>query len=93
MKPISHIIISPRITEKAGVMTEAKKVYTFEVALDANKKDVAFAIKALYKVEPIKVNIIRLPRKDIMVRGKKGQGPLIKKAIVFLKEGDSITIS
>src|ERR1035437_4119246 len=52
------IIIRPRITEKSGIMSENSSVYTFEVRKNANKPMIAQAIKALYKVTPMKVRII-----------------------------------
>jgi large subunit ribosomal protein L23 len=84
------ILKKPRITEKAGIQSESKNVYTFEVTKDANKKSVAEAVKAVYKVTPVKVNIVNLPEKKIMSRGKQGRKQSIKKALVFLKSGDKI---
>ena len=76
------VIKKPKITEKAGIAAESKNVYTFEVTKDA--------IKQLYKVTPIKVNMISLPAKNITRRGKAGKRGAIKKALVFLKKGDKI---
>lgn len=84
------IIIKPRITEKAGLMSEISNVYTFEVKKSANKKSLAKAIKDLYKVTPIKINIINLPAKKVLVRGKRGVQSALKKAVVYLKKGDKI---
>ena len=47
-------------------------VYTFEVRKNANKPMIAQAIKALYKVTPMKVRIVNLPAKRVFVRGKRG---------------------
>ncbi len=87
---IHATIKKPRITEKAGIKADSQGVYTFEVMKSATKKDVALAVKELYKVTPIKVNMINLPSKRILSRGKKGQSGSIKKALVFLKKGDKI---
>lgn len=83
-------IIRPRITEKSGVLGESLNVYTFEVHKRATKHSVSKAVKDAYKVSPIKVGIINLPEKSILVRGKKGRKPGIKKALVYLKKGDKI---
>ena len=85
-----QIIKKPRITEKSGLQAEAAGVYTFEVTMSANKKNVAKAVKELYKVTPVKVNIVNLPAKKVFSRGKAGQTARIKKAIVYLKPGDKI---
>ena len=83
-------IKKPRITEKSGIKSESQNVYTFEILKNANKKDVAEAIKEIYKVKPIKVNIVNLPAKRTFRRGKAGTKKSVKKALVFLKKGDKI---
>ncbi len=89
--PVSHagVLIKPRVTEKAGIQSE-KNIYTFEVSKKATKITVAQAIKEAYKVTPIKVNIVNLPAKQFLVRGKRASQTGVKKALVFLKEGDKI---
>jgi large subunit ribosomal protein L23 len=84
------IIKKPRITEKSGIQAETAGVYTFEVTAEANKKNITKAIKEIYKVTPVKVNITKLPAKKVMSRGKAGMKSGVKKAIVFLKKGDKI---
>ncbi len=84
------LTLNNRITEKAALGNE-KNVYTFDVPMDTNKIEVAREIKRLYKVTPIKVNIVRTIGKTKMVRGKWGSTSATKKAYVFLKKGDSIT--
>lgn len=84
------IIKSPKVTEKAGIKAESQNVYTFEVHKDATKPKIAEAIKKIYKVTPIKVNIVNLPAKKVFQRGKSGSKKAVKKALVFLKKGDKI---
>ena len=86
---MASIIIRPHITEKSGIMSQ-NGVYTFVVAKDANKPMVAQAVKALYKVTPIKVAVTNLPSKNVFVRGKKGVSSGLRKAVVTLKKGDKI---
>jgi large subunit ribosomal protein L23 len=86
---MTKIIKNPRITEKASVVAEGN-VYVFDVPPSANKTEVKKAIALLYKVNPTKVNILKIPRKNIVVRGKKGTKNGGKKAFVYLKEGDKI---
>ena len=54
---LDAVIVAPRITEKS-VRKGEQNVYTFEVKRDATKYEVRDAIKALYKVTPVKVNIV-----------------------------------
>jgi large subunit ribosomal protein L23 len=97
--PIIHrgqhydIIIRPRITEKSGIMSENSNIYTFEVRKNANKPMIAQAIKALYKVTPMKVRIVNLPAKRVLVRGKRGTSNAVKKAMVYLKKGEKINLT
>jgi len=87
---ILSVVKKPRITEKAGIKSESQNVYTFEVISDATKKTIGEAIKAIYKVTPIKINIVNLPAKKVTARGKRGVKQAVKKALVFLKKGDKI---
>lgn len=83
------IIKKPRVTEKASFAAEAN-VYTFDVSQGANKTEIKKAIFALYKVKPVKVNVLSVPRKNIMSRGRAGVKGGGKKALVYLKKGDKI---
>mgnify|MGYP000188630682 CR=1 FL=1 len=89
----SHILVQPRITEKATIEAE-NGVYVFEVNKDATKKEIGSAVKYYYNVTPIKVNIVKIPEKKIFsrTRGRKGIKQGGKKAYVFLKKGDKIEI-
>jgi large subunit ribosomal protein L23 len=87
---ILSLIKKPRITEKAGIKSESQNVYTFEVVKGATKKTIGEAIKLIYKVTPIKINIVNLPAKNVTARGKRGVKQAVKKALVFLKKGDKI---
>ena len=57
MKKAQDIILAPVITEKSmyGV---AEKKYTFKVAKDANKIEIAKAIEELFSVKVAKVNTV-----------------------------------
>jgi len=85
----ANVIIRPRITEKATLLTESN-VHAFEVAPSATKKEVAETIKAFYKVVPIKISIVKNPAKKLFIRGKKGGKAGVKKAYVYLKKGDKL---
>lgn len=93
-KSAAHILVSPRITEKAAYMAE-RGVYVFNVGVDANKAQVADAIREVYKVSPRKVTFTAVPRKVVMTRGtnRKGATRGGKKAYVFLRKGDTIELA
>jgi large subunit ribosomal protein L23 len=83
------IIKNPRITEKASFASE-QNVYTFDISAGANKTEIKKAIFTLYKVYPVKVNVLSVPRKMIMSKGKEGMRGGGRKAFVYLKKGDKI---
>lgn len=88
------LLTRPRITEKATLLNESNKypVYTFEVDSQANKTEIKKAITVSYKVTPVKVNIVNLPAKKVVRRGKIGRVAAVKKALVFLKAGEKIEL-
>ena len=90
MKFAQDIIIKPIITEKAmdGI---ADKKYTFEVAPDATKPEIAKAVEELFGVKVAKVNTMNMKRKPKRLRYQSGYTSAWTKAIVTLK-ADSKTI-
>ncbi|MEK9184777.1 MAG: 50S ribosomal protein L23 [Patescibacteria group bacterium] len=86
----NSVLLKPRVTEKSGIASEQKNIFTFEVTKDSTKSQIAQAIINLYKVTPLKVNIVNLPSKKVSIRGKWGQTPKVKKALVYLKKEDKI---
>jgi large subunit ribosomal protein L23 len=85
-------ILAPRVTEKASMQSSAN-AYTFVVAKNATKLDILAEFKKEYKVTPKAINITNMPRRNTFIRGKIGTQAGIKKAIVFLKKGDTITLA
>jgi large subunit ribosomal protein L23 len=85
----ASVVIRPRVTEKSGQLAQAG-VYTFEVATGANKNSIAKAVRAIYKVSPVKVAVINTPMKNVFVKGRKGTVAGGRKALVTLKKGDKI---
>ncbi len=87
------VLLKPHFTEKSVNMGD-KNVYTFEVKRDATKFMVRDAVKALYNVTPVKVNIVnKAPAHRI--KGSTNRTVKVagaKKAYVYLKKGDSINL-
>ena len=87
------VLKSPRVTEKStDLSTRQTPAYVFEVAKEATKPMIVAAFEAKYKVKPVKVNIVNLPAKKTLVRGKRGHKSAIKKAMVYIKAGEKIEI-
>ena len=91
---IAFVLRSPRITEK-GTMAGGQSAYLFDVATSATKRSIAQAVFALYKVAPRMVRIVTIPakRKKNSRTGRVGIQKGGKKAYVYLKKGETITIS
>jgi large subunit ribosomal protein L23 len=83
-RTVQDIIIRPVITEKsmAGI---ANKRYTFRVATDANKIEIAQAVEKLFGVKVAKVNTLHVRGRAKRVGKFSGYAPNWKKAIVTLK--------
>ena len=86
-----EIIIRPIISEHSYDLMEDNK-YTFEVHKDANKIEVAKAIEAIFDVKVAKVNTLNVKPKPKRMRYQEGKTRSWKKAIVTLKEGDTIEL-
>ncbi len=92
-RDISTILKHARITEKAS-MHQGLGVYTFDIARSATKRDVMQAVRSLYKVTPRSVRVVTVPTKARRNArtGKLGMTGGGKKAYVYLKKGETITI-
>ena len=91
MKFVQDIIIRPLITERSMDMISERK-YSFEVAKDATKPEIAAAVEAMFKGAKVKsVNTVTMKSKPKRVRLVPGKTASWKKAIVTLAE-DSATI-
>ena len=91
MKDARDIIIRPIITEHSYDMIDQNK-YTFEVAKDANKVEIAKAVAELFNVTVVKVNTLNVKPKKKRVRYQYGFTRTWKKAMVTLAPGDTIEI-
>ena len=90
MKLAQDIIIKPIITE-ASMMAAQERKYTFSVAKDANKIEIAKACEELFGVEVAKVNTMPVRGQQRRQGMAVGHTASWKKAIVTLTE-DSKTI-
>lgn len=89
-KLAQDIILRPIITEESMMGTAFKK-YTFSVAKNANKIEIANAVEELFNVKVAKVNTVNCLGKLRRQGASQGFTASWKKAIVTLTE-DSKTI-
>ncbi|GAC1614738.1 MAG: 50S ribosomal protein L23 [Candidatus Dormibacteraceae bacterium] len=94
MKSPSQIIRGPVISERSYAQSQLRK-YTFRVAGDASKPEIARAIEQHYEPQGIKVLAVNTvtvhgKAKRLGARGAPGRTSAWKKAIVTLAEGQSL---
>lgn len=88
------IIIKPIVTEKMTSQGEKLNRYGFQVDRRANKVEIKKAVEEMYNVQVVDVNTLivnpkvksRYTRSGII----EGKSSAYKKAIVTLKEGETI---
>jgi len=90
------VLIRPLLTEKMTDLTEKENKYGFIVSVNVNKIEIAKAIKEKFDVDVVAVNTIRNKGKSKTQFTRKGRftgkTPQYKKAIVTLKEGQTIDL-
>ena len=87
------VLRRPVVSEKANIMSEDFNQYVFEVAPEANKRQIEQAISVIFEKRVKKVNTMIMPAK----RGMRGRKPdqrskQWKKAIVTLEAGEKLEL-
>jgi large subunit ribosomal protein L23 len=85
------LVQHPHITEKATDLNAAGK-YVFVVERSASKNEVKKAVKEMYKVDAVSVNMIVHRGKPKRYRNIRRMTAGMKKAVVTLKKGQTIDI-
>jgi len=88
----SQVIIRPVVSEKSYVLATAGK-YTFRVHPDAHKTQIKQAVESLFPdVKVLEVRTSSVPSKPKRRGLTAGRTRSWKKAVVQVREGDSIPI-
>ena len=91
--PTKHeVVVRPLITEKTSAAYQDRSEYTFEVHPDASKPQIRQAIEELFGVKVTGVWTSNVRGKEKRMGQSIGRRPNWKKAIVKLREGDTIEI-
>lgn len=87
-----YVIKRPLLTEKSTMQSNELARFAFEVDRTATKTDIKDAVESIYKVNVVKVNT--MIHKSRQKRNKHGWtgGKLTKKALVLLKDGQTIEL-
>ncbi len=95
-KPLgdSHsVLVMPILTEKTFNLQQSNK-YCFYISQDANKYQVKSAMKEVYGIAPLSVNIIRKRPQAKKRWGKTiGMSKGLKKAIITMPEGTILNLT
>jgi large subunit ribosomal protein L23 len=87
----NEVLLAPVVSEKSFSLQSDRK-YTFKVHKDAHKTQVRQAVEQLFGVKVEGVNIVKVQSKPKRRGVTKGAKPGWKKAIVKVREGETIDI-
>jgi len=94
MPGLHDTIVRPVVTEKSSAAYQLRKEYAFEVHPEATKTQIRAAIEQLFGVKVTNIWTMNVRGKDKRMGASRvvGRRPNWKKAIVTLREGDTIEI-
>jgi large subunit ribosomal protein L23 len=87
----NEILLAPVVSEKSYSLIEDRK-YSFKVHPDAHRTQIRQAVEELFEVHVEAVNVSKVPSKPKRRGMTKGRKPGWKKAIVQVREGETIEI-
>src|SRR5918996_4067643 len=87
----NEVLLAPVVSEKSySLITDG--MYTFKVHKDAHKTQIRQAVEQLFEVQVERVNILKVQSKPKRRGLSRGRKPGWKKAVVQLREGQTIDI-
>ena len=87
----NEILLAPVVSEKSYNQIADRK-YTFRVHQDAHKTQIRQAVEQLFDVHVVAVNVVKVQPKPKRRGVTKGTRPGWKKAVVRVREGQTIEI-
>jgi large subunit ribosomal protein L23 len=87
----NQVVLAPVVSEKSFGGSADRK-YTFKVHPDAHKTQIRQAVETLFDVKVERVNVLKAQAKPKRRGLVKGQRPGWKKAVVLLREGETIEV-
>lgn len=92
MAALHNVVIKPLVTEKSSAAYQLRKEYAFQVAVTASKHEIREALQKLFGVTVTAVRTMQMRRNEVLRGRTRGKTEAWKKAIVTLKDGDSIAV-
>ena len=95
VKYAESIIKELQVTEKSTYLSQMENKYLLKVAPTANKIEIRQAVEKLFNVKVTNVNTMNYSGKTKRDRSMRGMGRRAdwKRAVVTLKEGDTIDLT
>lgn len=90
MKSQFGLISKPYITEKVLLLKEEGNKVVFQIRKDTNKIELKNAVESIFNVKVESINTLNVKGKKKRLGKHEGKRADWKKAIVTLKEGDTI---
>ena len=87
------VLKSPHTSEKATILADKLKQFTFKVLSTATKLEIKQAVEQLFNVKVQSVSVANVKGKKKRFKGLKGQRSDWKKAFVSLQKGYDIDFS
>lgn len=92
MPSLHEIVVRPIVTEKSSAAYQMLKAYTFEVHPAASKHQIRAALEQMFNVTVTDVRTMQMRRHAVQRGRTRGTTARWKKAVVTLKDGDSIAV-
>jgi large subunit ribosomal protein L23 len=92
MPALHQVVVRPVVTEKSSAAYQTRKEYAFEVHPEANKHQIRLELEKQFGVHVTAVRTMQMRRHEVTRGRVRGATARWKKAIVTLKEGESLPI-
>ena len=87
------VLVAPIVSEKATMVAEKSNAVVFKVLRDATKPEIKAAVELMFKVQVKGVSVLNQKGKTKRFKGLKAFRSDEKKAIVTLKDGQTIDVA
>ncbi len=84
------VLLSPVVSEKSSIVADSNRQYTFRVATDASKREIARAVEKMFDVKVERVQVVNVKGKKKRFGAIQGRRSDWRKAYVRLKPGSEI---
>ena len=92
MPALHEVIVRPVVTEKSSAAFQTRREYTLKVHPEANKYQIREALQKLFGVTATDVRTMQMRRHEVTRGRTRGTTARWKKAIVVLKDGETLPV-